>query len=425
MKVEVENLDSVRKKVEVILPEETVKELEEKIYEELKKGAKIKGFRPGKVPRSIISTYYKDYINDELKKRMVQSTMAEALSEAKVDPVIEPVADFIEEEGRHGYTLECEIAPEIELPTYKGLEIEVEAIKVTDEEVENRIEGLRQMHAEMVTKEGDTGAQKGDFAVIKYQGYLNGKPLKDVSTEAYPIELGNAQLMPEFENTIIGMKVGEEKEIEIKFPENYPDKGIASKTILFNVLLKEIKEKRLPEVNDEFAKDLSFENMKSVKDGLKQEIEKEKEVARRKSIAQKMVDTLIHGVDIPIPKRLLEKRVDMMMEDARQRFKADSLTEEEKRNLEGNFKKEFEPRAEERIKTDIILSKIAEKEDIKLEDNDVHERIKKIAEDTKRAYDDIKSFYENYNLMDGLKHTIVEEKTINFLRDNAIIKEKP
>jgi trigger factor len=220
------------------------------------------------------------------------------------------------------------------------------------------------------------------------------------------------------------MKAGNEREVEIKFPEDYPDKEIASKTILFKVLLKEIREKRLPEVNDEFAKDLNFENMTSLKDGLKKEIEKEKEGARKRDVTQKITESLINGMDIPVPKRLLEKRIEMMVQDAKSRFKTDKLNEEEQRTLESNLKKEFEQRAQERIKIDIMLSKIAEKEGIKVDDNDIHERIKKIAEDTKRPYDDIKSFYEDYNLMENLKSSVVEEKTINFLRDNAIIREK-
>jgi trigger factor len=129
-------------------------------------------------------------------------------------------------------------------------------------------------------------------------------------------------------------------------------------------------------------------------------------------------------MDIPVPKRLLEKRIEMMVQDAKSRFKTDKLNEEEQRALESNLKKEFEQRAQERIKIDIMLSKIAEKEGIKVDDNDIHERIKKIAEDTKRPYDDIKSFYEHHNLTENLKNSVVEEKTINFLRDNAIIREK-
>jgi len=424
MNVEVEALDKARKKIQVILPEEKIAELRESIYEELKKKAKIKGFRPGKVPKSIITTYYKDHIDEELQTRMVRSTMGEALLTAKVDPITEPIVNFIDEDGRHGYELECEVIPEIELPSYKGVEVEVDAINITDEDVEKRIDGLQHMHAEMISRESDAEAQKGDFVVIKYQGYMNGKPVKGIGTEYYPLELGSANLMPEFETALIGMKPGEEKEVEITFPDDYPDKDVASKAMQFQVHVKEIKEKRLPEINDEFAKDLNFENIEVMKVGLREEIGKEKEIARKRDIAQKIMETLTKSIDIPVPKRLLDKRVHGMIDDAMNRFQSDKMTEEEQRNLEGNLIKDFEPRAEERIKGEIILKKIAETESITVDDNEIHERMKKMAEDSRRSYEEIEKFYREYNMMDSLGASIVEEKTLNFLRDEAVVKEK-
>lgn len=424
MKVQVENIDSVKRKVEVILPDEKINELRETIYSELQKQAKIKGFRPGKVPRPMIISYYKEYIDDELKKRMVQETMYEALEEAKVNPVGQPVVDFVDETDKNGYVLECEVLPDIELPAYKGIEVEVEPIEVTDDDVAKRIDGLQHMHAEIVTKEGDRGAQKGDLVIIKYQGYENGKPIKDVGTEAYPVELGTSSLMPEFENELFGMKENEEKEIAVSFPDDYPDKDIAKKTLQFKVTMKEIKEKHLPEVNNEFAKDLNFDNMEALQKSLRDEILKEKENVRSKEIAQKIMDTLINGVDIPVPKILLEKRIEMMMEDAKSRFKADKLTEDEARAIDERFRKDFEKSAETRIKTEIMITKISEKEGINADENDVQERIKKIAEDAKRPFSDVRNFYEQYNLLSGLRSNIIEERTINFLRDNAMIKEK-
>ena len=422
MKVEVENIDKVRRKVEVILTEDKVHELEEAIYNELKKEAKVKGFRQGKIPRSVITNYYKDYIDDELKKRMIQTTMIDALSIAKVEPITEPFINFLEE-GRYGYTLECEVLPEIDLPEYRGIPVEIEPVNITDADVDNRIEGLRQMHAELILKEG-VGAAKGDLVVIKYQGYANGKPLKEVVAESYPLELGTTTLMPEFENILYGMKVNEEREIEITFPDDYPDKDIAKKTILFKVMLKEIREKRLPEVNDEFAKDVGFENIEDLKNGLRKEIEKEKERVKNQTIIQKIHQFLIQGIDIPVPKRLLERRLEMMVDEAKSRFKADNLASDELGNLEQNLRREFEGRAEERIKVEIVLSKIAEKEGIKVEDSEVLERIKKIAEETKRSYQDIVDFYKRNNLMERLKDVIVEEKTDTFLKENALIKEE-
>ena len=228
MKVQVENVDRVRKRIEVILDEENVRELENGLYEDLRKRAKIKGFRPGKVPRSVLAAYYKDVMDEELKRKIAESTIATALSEAQVDPVSEPSIKFYEEKDKYGYTMECEISPDFDLPAYKGLEVEVEPLKISPEDVDNRLDALKEMHAEVVAKESGE-AQKGDFVIIKYEGYVDGKPLKDARNDAYPLDLGSSTLSPEFESGIIGMKAGEEKEIEIAFAADYPDKTVASK----------------------------------------------------------------------------------------------------------------------------------------------------------------------------------------------------
>jgi trigger factor len=230
-------------------------------------------------------------------------------------------------------------------------------------------------------------------------------------------------MMPEFESALMGMKENEEKEIPISFPDDYPDKDIAKKTLQFKVTMKEIKEKHLPEINDEFAKDLNFDNMEEMHKGLRDEILKEKENIRNKEIAQKIVDALTGGVEIPVPKTLLEKRIEMMMEDAKSRFKADRLTAEEARAIEERFRKDFEKSAETRIKAEILITKISEKEGINADENDVQERIKKIPKDAKRPLSDVRNFYEQYNLLNNLRSNIIEERTINFLRDNAMIKE--
>jgi trigger factor len=425
MKVEVTTLDQVRKKVEVILPEEKVKELEEGIYDELKKQAKIKGFRPGKTPKSIIAAYYKDYVDDELKKRMVQATMAEALSTAKITPVTEPFVDFIEGDGQHGYTLECEVEPEFEIPEYKGIDIEVGKIAVTDEELNTRLDGMRNMHAEMRMREGDSEAAKGDFVIVKYQGYIDGKPEKEIATEGYPLELGTTTLLPEFEAAIIGMKAGEEKDVTINFPEDYPDASIAAKTIVFHVTIKEIREKRLPELNDEFAKDLSFDSLETMKAAITKEIEKEKEGVEDRNIHQQITKALVSRVDIPVPQRYLEKRTSAMVEEAKSRFRGqEKIGDEEDRAIEENLKKEFGPRTEDRIKAEMILAKIAEKEGITASEDEVTEKIKKFAAEARRPYAEVHGFYEQYNLMGGLKQGIIEEKTVELIRSHAVIKEK-
>ena len=422
MKVQVEALDSVTKKVEVLLPEEKVVSIRESVYDEVRKNAKIKGFRPGKVPRPIITQYYKEYIEEETRKRMLQDTMWEALKEAKIDPIMEPVADFLE--GDKGYTLECEILPEIELPQYKGVEIEAEPVIVTDADVESRIGNMRAFHASFEAKEGEAIAEKGDFVVIKYQGYLNGEPVKQIAAENYPLELGNAMLMPEFENSVIGMKQNEERDIDVPFPDDYPDKDIAGKKITFKVTMKEVKRKVLPEINDEFARDMSYENLNVMNKGVREELIKEREGFRKRELTNKAMEVLLKGVDVPVPKRFLDKRVHGMIEEAQSRYQQQNFSEEEMRSITERMHEDFGKRAEERIKVEIILARIAEKEGFKIEDSEVEERLKTIAQDANKTYNEVKGIYEQYGLIPGVKDQIMEEKAVDFVLENAVVKEK-
>lgn len=424
MKVDVVDVDRVTKKIEVEVPADKITEITENIYGELKRQAKIKGFRPGKIPKSILTTYYKDYIEDELKRRVIEGTMSEVLSEANVKPVTEPIADFVEDGDRFVYTLLCEVFPDIEISSYKGVEVEVDAIRVTDDDIDKRIEQTKELYAEMIPREADSGARKGDFIIVKYKGYLDGRPMKDVYSEAYPLELGTSQLMPEFESAIYDMKKGEIKNVDVAFPDDYQLKDIAGKTLLFEIEIKDIREKRLPDLNDDFAKDVNFENVEKMKESLKAEIEKEKLNSRKQFISNKIMEMLTSNIDIQVPKRLLAKHTEAMLEEAKTRFNTEHFTEEDLKAFQGNIRADFEKKAAERIKSDIILARIAEIEGIKLEDDDVHNRMKKIAEETKRPFDEVKGIYEKYDFIEGMKISIVQQKTMDFLMENANIKEK-
>lgn len=422
MKVAVESLDRVRKNVEVILDEEKISEIREEIYAELKKRAKVKGFRPGKVPKSILQSFYKDYVDEETRRKMVEQTMGDALSETHVEPLSEPRIEFLEE--KHGYKMEIEVEPEFDLPSYDGIEAEVEKAAVTEEDVTKRLEAMREMHAQLVAKEGADSVAKGDFVIVRYEGFHNGKPVKDVKSDSYPIDLADPHVMPEFASGLVDAKIGEEREIELKFGDDYPDKDIAGKPILMKVEVKEIKEKRLPEINDDFAKDLGFENTAALKEEARKGLEKEQESKRKNLITEQIAEYLLKETDVPVPERLLQKRVEALVEDARARMKTGALSGDAERSFNAALQKEYEPEAAKRLKMGMILAKIAEKEGITVGESEVDERVRRIAEETKRSYDYIKDFYEKYRLKENLKQSLLEEKTVGYLVEKAAVKEK-
>jgi trigger factor len=188
--------------------------------------------------------------------------------------------------------------------------------------------------------------------------------------------------------------------------------------------MKEVKQKRLPQINDEFAKDLSYENMGALKEGVKGELIKEKEGARDREITQKIMETLLKDMTVPVPKGLLDKRLQGMVEETMSRYQPDKLTADELQSIEMRMRAEFGQKAEDRLRAEIVLARIAEKEFIKADNDDVEERIKKIAQDANKTYNEIRNVYEQYNLIGGLKNAIIEEKAVNLLKNNAVIKEK-
>lgn len=421
MKVSLIDVDKTTKRIEVILPKEKVQDIREKTIDEIRKKVRIRGFRPGKVPRALVLSYYSDLIEEETKRKVIDETISSALEKANVDPLVRPIVDFIETEDGEGYVMDCEVIPELEIKEYKGIEVEVKKADVKDDEIVERLESLRNMHALIREKEKDDQARFGDVAIIKYRGYLDGKPLKEAGTDFYPLELGKGMFLPEFENAIVGMKKGEERDVEIDFPLDYPDKEVAGKRVLFKVTLKELKEKVLPELSDEFAKDLSFQNLEALKEGIKESIKKEKEALRREYIYRTVIDKILDGIEIPIPPRYLNKRIEDVLEDFKEKTKDSNLLKEEEEKL----REEVERRVKEELKEEIVLINVAKKEAIEVSDEELISEIKKIADEMKRSYEEVRSFFEKNGLLGYIRSKVLLRKTKDFLIEQAQPKEIP
>jgi trigger factor len=419
MIVSVSDMDATRKRIEVLVPQELVERMRDETIKNLQRRVKIKGFRPGRVPKEMITFYYRDVIEEEVKRRIMEETLLDALREASLEPLVKPIAEYIEKDGLAGYVLECEVVPLVDVREYKGVEVEVKSPEVKQEEIDRRLEELRNMHAVIREKEGEAVAELGDIAILKYQGFIEGRPVNEAGTDFYPLELGKGIFMPEFENAIVGMKKGEEKEVEILFPEDYPDKGIAGKKVLFKVLLKELKEKVLPELSDEFAKDLSFDSLEALREEVVKSIRKEKEAFMREYVFRTVMDKIGDGIEVPIPSRYLESRVEDVLEDLKERMREDNLVEEERKKL----REEVEKRVKEEIREEFILLNIAKKEEIAVSEEEKEEEIKRISENMKRPYVDMKEFFEKNGLMGYIRNRVLLKKARDFLISNAQIKE--
>ncbi len=424
MKASVEEISSIKKKVSIEIPEDQVTQEVESFYKDLGKKAKIKGFRPGKVPRDILERYFKDYIKTEVIQKLIQDTYPQALSEANLQPVSPPVVDPGEfENGKpFQYSAVIEVKPDIKLEGYTGLKIEGKKEEVKDEEVGERLKALQNLHANLKAISEARPIQAGDYVIIDYEASMDGKPLEGGKAIDFTVEVGSGQFIPALEEKLIGLKSEEEKEIEVSFPEDYGYKKWAGKTISFHVKIKEIKEKILPPLDDEFAKDLgdyaSFEELKAK---LKGEIEKEKELGLERQLKDQVVDQLLEANPFEVPDSLVEEQAKAMVSDTKLRLAAQGVVLKNLSVSEEKLQEDYKVMAQKQVKTFLILEKIAGQEGIAVTDDEADDRLREMSERMHQKFDVVKRYYEKNGLLPEVKDGIIRDKTLNFLLEKANI----
>ena len=385
----------------------------------------IPGFRPGRIPRHIIEQRVgKDFIYQEAMEGLVSRGYLQALEEHKLHPVTEPELEIegkLEEEKEFVFKAKVEVLPEVKLGEYKGLQVEKEAVQITDERVEEEIGRLQQQYAELVTVEKEK-PEKGDFVVIDFDGYIDGKPFPGGAAQGFLLEIGAGRFFPEFEKEIPGMQVGEEKEIKVSFPKD-ARQDLAGKKGVFKVKLQEIKVRELPAVDDEFAKSLGLgetvaELREAIRKGLQNQAELEAERAFQRAVVEKVVD----GSEVAISETLLQREMDHLLHEfehdlAHQGIKLEQYLEGAKKSKE-EFMEELRPTAEKRIKTELVLFSIADKEGITVTEEEINRRkeyfqphLERVAKRDRQRQEEL--------LTDGIRTNLLKEKTIRFLEEKA------
>jgi len=424
MNVNVEDISSIKKKVSIEISEDQVTKEVDSFYRELGRKAKIKGFRPGKVPRNILERHFKDYVKAEVVQKLVQDTYPTALSETNLHPVSNPMIDpgDLESGKPFQYSATIEVKPEIKLEEYLGLNIEGKKEEVKDEEVEERLKGLQNLHANLKTIQEARPIQNGDFVIVDYEARMDGKPLEEGKAIDLTVEVGSGRFIPAFEEKLIGLRLEEEKEIEVSFPEDYGYKKWAGKTISFYVKIKEIKEKILPILDDEFAKDLGdYSSLEELKDKLKQEIEREKKLALERQLKDQMVDQLLQKNTFEVPESLVEEQTKALVSDTKLRLATQGIKIDTLGISEEKLQEDYREAAMRQVRTFLILEKIAGQEGITVTDEEVEDRFREISERTHQKFDVVKRYYEKNGLIPEVKAGIMNEKTLNLLLEKANI----
>jgi trigger factor len=397
----------------------------DKAFKKVVKDVQIPGFRKGKIPRGLfekrfgVEALYQDAVDFVLPTAYMK-----AVEEADIEPIDQPEIDIdqIEKGKPLIFTAKVMVKPEVRLGEYKGLEVENEEVEVTDEDVMHDLEHQRERHAELVIKE-EGEIEEGDTAVIDFEGFIDGEPFEGGKAENHSLEIGSGQFIPGFEDQLIGKKSGEELEINVTFPEDYHAKEFASKDATFKVNIHEVKSKELPELDDEFAKDIDdeVETLEELKNKTKEQLlEQRKQNAKNKK-RETLIEKASENAEVDIPEVMIENELDQMVQEFEQRLQMQGMTLEMYSQFSGQDKDELKEQmredAEKRVKTSLTLDAIVEAEGLEASDEDVEKELDKMAEMYGTDKEQIRKMLGANT--DAIKKDLRKRKAIDFLVEQS------
>lgn len=422
MEVVVEDVSALTKKVTITLPEDGVQKKLKKAYNKLQRETKMKGFRRGKVPRSVIIKNFQPQVESEVGEKLVQESYFDAIEKNSIDPVVHPEISepAFKEDGTFVYVATIDIRPEVELGEYKGIEVEKVSSEVSDAAVDVEIERLCQEMAPLRSV-SDRAVEEGDVVVVDFEGFHNGKAMKEVKNDNYSVDVGSGKLSPEFEEKLIGMNNGEEASHEVEFPAKYPNPVLAGKKIEFRVKVKDIKERVLPEINDEFAKDIDseYETLADLENGIRERLQKEKEAQSDGEITDRVMQKLLENHEFEVPSRLVRFEVEEMIKNTEKSLEQSGMDLESAGINRDELAEKNKEMAEKRVRGDFILKKIAEVEGIKVNDEDMDRAFTRIGDQYNMPVAQVKEFFQSRDDLLPFMNEILNEKILNFLRENV------
>ncbi|EFD05532.1 trigger factor [Peptostreptococcus anaerobius 653-L] len=399
----------------------------EKAYKKTRSRYKIDGFRKGKAPRRIIEMNYGKgiFFNDALDI-LLPEIYPVAVDELGLKVVSQPELDIKEanEDGSLVLVATADVRPEVEVKNYKGVEIEKVSAEVEEERIDAELNSMLQSHARVVTV--DAPVENGNTAVIDFKGLLNGEAFEGGTAEAYSLEIGSGTFIPGFEEQIIGRKAGEEFEVNVTFPEEYPAEELAGKPVVFEVKLHEVKVKELPELNDEFAQDTTeFESLAELKADVKAKLEKDAEEEAKRQMRDAAVAKVAEGVEVEIPNSMVEAQMDRMLNDLNMQLSYQGWSIEQFAELSGQSMEEIrEARREDAlniVKSTLVVEEIAELENVEVSQEDLDKDLEKFAAMYQIDIEKVKKSLQPEDI-ENISNRIRSEKTVDLILDAAVVK---
>ena len=422
MQVTVNEVGVLTKKLKIVLPEEEVTKELDAGFRKIKNEARVKGFRRGKVPRHILEQTYGHQVRAEVAEKLVQATYFDAVEKEKLDVVAHPEikTPVFEEDGSFSYEAEVDTRPQFELQDYKGMDIEKEKITVTDAEIDSAIDGLRREVAPLRSVE-DRAVQERDIVIADFDGFHEGEQLKQVHGENVNVDVGTGRHGQEFENKLIGMQKGEEASVEVDFDADSPNPLLAGKKIEFKVRINDIKERVLPELDDEFARDVGedFDSLSALRQHIKEKILAEKEQALEGDISDRIMQKLLEANQFEVPSRLVQHEINEYIKQTEETLQRGGLSLEAAGINRAETEERYRETAVKRVRGDFILKKIAEQEEIKVLDEDLNNGFARIAKQYNMTVSEVKGYFKNRDDMLPFMNELLNEKILKFLRNEA------
>lgn len=421
MSLQVEKLEKNMAKLTVEVPAEQFEKALTTAFNKNKSRFNIPGFRKGKAPQAMVEkmygveVLYEDAINEAL-----DATYGDAVTESELDVVSRPEIDVVQvEKGKELiYTATVAVKPEVTLGEYKGIEVEKASAEVSDEDIEAELKKVQEQNSRLITVE-DRAVEDGDQTVVDFEGFVDGTPFEGGKGEDYPLTIGSHSFIDTFEEQLIGKNIGEECEVNVTFPEEYHAKELAGKPAVFKVTVKEIKRKELPELNDEFAGEVSeFETLEEYKNDVKAKLSltKQKEAATENE--NHVVDKAVENATMDIPEPMIDSQVNNMVNDYARRMQSQGLSLEQYMQFTGmtidTLKEQMKPQAVKRIQTRLVLEAIVKAENITVSDEAVEKEIADMAESYKMEVAQIKE-YMGENGIEQMKEDLAVQEAVDFL----------
>lgn len=427
MQVRVEEISSVKRKVHVEVPADRVTAEIEKSYAGIQKKATLAGFRKGKAPLQMVKKLYRGAMQDEVMRRLYEQTLFPALEEHKIEPVDAPLIDdiaLVEEETPFKYSALIEIMPQILLQDYKGLQVKKERYTADETAVEAEIERMRENMAQLTPVTEGT-VENGTVLTVDFSFVVDGHPDEETSGTDASVEIGTGRLLPGLEEGLLGMSLGETKDIAVTLPEDNPNQETAGKPGVFTVTLKEIKKKELPELNDEFAQQFGdFETIADMRVKLA-EMREQQELDRiATELKTRVIDVLIEKNPLEVPDSMVRRQTDFMLENLKSRLQSQNMSLEKMGLDESGFRQRFWGEATQKVKGGLLVMALVEQENISVDESDLEARYAKISGGNDEMLPRIREFYAGQaNARNALVAEIKEDKAIAFLLEHATITD--